>query len=239
MNERVFRTNPELGPRKINTYSFVNQLNYVLNNKRTIDPYSLTINLQHTARMAKVSATLNYKLLVAKQFIDIRLFAGTFLAGNKNERGYYAFRSSGYTGSNDYAFESNHIGRNETNGLPPSQFIEKDGALKVYTFLGSSSQWMAGINLKSPRLFKTPVKLFADIVTCDGRYLDKDIFLWDAGINITIFKNILEVYIPFGYSNDIKNLLDRDKIEFINRIRFTLSLNKIPTKNFAKELLSN
>jgi len=41
-----------------------------------------------------------------------------------------------------------------------------------------------------------------------GDFLLKDKFLWDAGVNITILRDIVEVYISFAYSNDIRQTLD-------------------------------
>lgn len=223
------------GPKKKNSYSFVNQLSYDLYNKRMIHPFELNIGLQHTASMAKLSATFNYKLTVSKKsFIDLRLFAGTFLTGDMDERAYYSFRAGGYKGSDDYLFESNFVGRNVNDGFGFSQFAERDGAMKVPVLFGYSTQWMAGINIKSPKLFILPVKIFADIVTCDGRDLLNETFLWDAGLNITILKDIVDVYIPLVYSDDIKKTLELNNLDFVNRIRFTFNIHKLVPKDFIK-----
>lgn len=224
------------GPKKKFTYSFVNQINYDLRNQRAINPFKLNLNLQHTASMAKLSATLNYRITVSrKNYVDLRFFAGTFLTGKNNERSYYAFRSGGYRGPDDYLFESNFVGRNMNDGFGYSQFTEKDGAMKVPVLFGRSTHWMAGVNLKTPKLFILPVKLFLDVVTCDGRDLLDDKVLWDAGINIVIFKDIVDVYIPLFYSSDIKKTLDLNNVDFSNRIRFTLNIHKLVPKNFIKD----
>ncbi len=222
-----------LVPTSKNVYSVVNQLNYSLSNKRILHPFHLNFNLQHTTSMAKTSVTFNYKITTGKNhFVDLRAFAGTFVAGNRNDRGYYAFRSAGYNGYHDYLFEGNYIGRNEFTGVGFSQFMEKDGALKVWTPLGQSSEWMLGFNIKSPKLFIIPVKLFADAVVCDGRSLNEDKFLWDAGINFSIWPEVIDVYFPLFYSNDIRKTLDLNNISFFNRIRFTFNIHKLDPKNF-------
>lgn len=235
LDTRFFLTYAVSGPRKKNTYSFVNQLSYHLTNKRAIDPFNLQLNLQHTASMAKISAMLNYKITVGKKSsIDVRLFAGAFLAGNAAERGYYAFRASGYNGWQDYTFEGNFAARNERNGFGFSQFMEKDGALKVWTPLGQTSQWLTSLNVKSPKFFKLPVKAFADLVVCDGRSLLKDPFLWDAGINVVFWNDIIEVYIPLVYNTDIKNTLQLNQVSFPNTIRFTFNIHKLVLKNILQ-----
>lgn len=221
-----------------NSYSFINQLSYNLTNKRAIDPFKLNVNVQHTARMAKLSATLNYQITVSKhKTIELRIFAGTFMFGSEADKGHYAFRASGYTGSQDYAFESNYVARNETNGFGFSQFTEKDGALKVWTPLGQSSQWLSSVNIKSPKIFKLPVKVFADAVVCDGRYLNKEKFMWDAGINIILLKDIVDVYLPLAYNKDVRQVLELNNIGFFNRIRFTLNIHKLVPKDFIKNNL--
>lgn len=224
--------------KKYNAYSFVNKLNYTLSNKRIINPFVLNLELQHTASMAKISATFNYQITTSrKQFFDIRLFAGAFLAGSYTERSYYAFRASGYSGYQDYLFESNFIGRNVYRGLAFSQFADVDGALKVWSPLGQSPEWLISANIKSPQIFILPVKLFADVAVCDGRALNTELFLWDLGINIPIVKDIIDVYVPLVYSNDIKTTMKLNNVKTINTVRFTINIHKLVAKNFIKDNL--
>jgi hypothetical protein len=226
------------GPRKKNVYSFVNQLTYELQNKRVIDPFTFQLNLQHSASMAKISATLNYKWRVSKkQSLEIRVFAGTFIAGSEEERGYYAFRASGYNGWHDYVFDANFAARNERNGFGFSQFTEKDGALNVWTPLGQTPYWLASVNVKSPRIFRLPIKVFADIATCDGRALNEESFLWDVGLNIVLWQNIIDIYIPLFYSKDIANTLELNNVDFVHSIRFTFNIHKLAPKKFIQTSL--
>jgi len=237
LDTRVYETFAMRGPVKKSVYSFVNQLNYDLDNKRAVDPFSFHVNLQHTASMAKISATLNYRVMLnKKRSMEIRLFAGTFLAGSETERGYYAFRASGYNGWHDYLFEGNYIARNETEGFGFSQFMEKDGALKVWTPLGQNSEWLASVNIKSPRVLGF-LRVFADGVICDGRSLNKDPFLWDAGVNIVVWNEIIEVYVPLVYNTDIKTTLALNKVEFPNTIRFTFNIHKLALKSTLQNSL--
>ncbi|MCW3076591.1 MAG: hypothetical protein JWO32_1200 [Bacteroidetes bacterium] len=228
-----------IGPRKKQTNSFVNQFTYSLINKRVINPYDLQVELQHNTQMAKLFATLNYKLsLNAHYSFDLRMFAGTFIAGNEGQKNYYSFKPDGYNGSYDYLFNYNYMARNISQGLGASQFAEVDGALKIPTLgLGNSNHWMASVNLKTPRIFILPVRLFIDGTVTDGRALYKDKFLWNAGVNITIFKDIIDVYITFAYSQYIKNVLELNNIDFWQRIRFTLNLHKLAPKDFLKNNL--
>ena len=82
-----------------------------------------------------------------------------------------------------------------------------------------------------------PLKVFADVVVCDGRTLNKDPFLWDAGLNLTLVKDIVEVYIPLVYSTDIKKTLELNNISKANTIRFTINVNKLVPKNLIRDNL--
>ena len=223
----ILVTKTTIETRSKTAYSFVNQLNYEFKNTRTINPFDFQVSLQHTESMAKLSATFNFKILTGKRSIELRVFAGTFLAGSAAERGYYAFRASGYNGWHDYLFEGNYVARNERIGFGFSQFMEKDGALKIWTPLGQTPEWMTSLNIKSPKLFKLPVKAFADLVVCDARSLNNDPFLWDAGLNIVLWNEIIELYVPLLYSADIKKTLELNNVKFPNTLRFTFNIHKL------------
>jgi hypothetical protein len=224
-----------VGPHKKNVYSFVNTLSYQLNNHRAIDPFRFQVSLQHTASMAKLSATFHYQFTLSRRhFIEVRAFAGSFIAGNANERGYYSFRTSGYKGSDDYLFDGNFVARNELVGLGYSQFMEQDGNLKVPVLFGYASQWMAAVNIKSPQLFRLPLKLFADFALSDDTGLRTEKQLWDAGINLTLARDIIEVYVPLAYSNDIRETLELNNIGFLNTVRFTFNIHRIVARDLIK-----
>lgn len=236
LDARAAGTLSVTGPQRVNVHSFVNVLSYELQNKRFIDPYMLGVNLQHNTSMAKLSATFRYRLQTGKNyFMDFRVFAGTFLSGSNNERAYYAFRPDGYTGSDDYLFNYNYIGRNESDPAGYNQFAEIDGAMRVPVLFGNGCYWMAGINIKTPRLFVLPVKIYADVVTTDGRDLRKEPLLWDAGLNVTLIREMVDVYIPLLYSNDIRETLELNNIGFSQRLRFTLNIHKLVPKEFIKD----
>ncbi len=227
-----------LGPIKKTVCSYINQLNYSLVNKRVINPFSLMVNLQQAKNMGKVSATFNYKIILApKYYFDIRAFAGTFLYGTEDARGYYRFRMRGYSGSDDYLFNTNYIARNEQVGLGFTQFTDVDGAFKVYSIVGNSSNWITAINIKSPQVYVLPIKLFLDVGTADGRSLYNDKVLYCAGVNVTLWKDIIDIYIPITYSKDIKTALETNNINGVDRVRFTLNIHKLVPKDFIKNNL--
>ena len=106
--------------------------------------------------------------------------------------------------------------------------------MKVPVLFGNGRSWMAGVNIKSPKIFILPVRVFVDAVVTDKADLLNDPFLWDAGLNIPIFRDILEVYLPLFYSTDIRNTLDLNGLDFGKRVRFVLNIHKLVPKDFIK-----
>lgn len=228
-------TEIQQSPYKVAKMNYVNELAYVFENNRTINPFGFNVKVQQNDDFSKLSLTANYSVTFKdKHSLDFRLFAGTFLSG-KN-KGPYRYRASGYNGYQDYNYDYNFVGRNEFNGLGSLQFAEEDGAMKVWTPLGQSDKWMVALNIKSPKFFKLPVKLFADIVTCDGTALLKEKVLYCAGFEICVWKDIFEIYVPLIYNKDIANTLKlNNKTAFFETLRFTFNINKISPRDMIKK----
>jgi hypothetical protein len=220
------------------TFRFVNELQYVLTNKRVIDPYSFTASLQHTDKMAKLGLNLDYNIHVNQNnAFKFSAFVGTFIAGSAADRAPYLFRMSGFNGYHDYLYENVFVARKETQGFGFAQFAERDGSFKVWTPLGQTSEWLAAVHVVTPRIFILPFKLFADVGTADGRSLNTEKVLYCAGFNITIIKNVIDIYIPAIYSSDIKKTLDLNNKKFWDTIRFTLNIHNLDFKNFSRNNL--
>jgi hypothetical protein len=217
-----------------NTQTIINNLYYSLRNKQVINPYSVNVNFQHNDLFGKASLELNYGITIKeKNTLDIRLFAGAFVFGQDIDRGPYRFRMSGFNGYQDYLFDYNYVGRNEINGVGFAQFTENDGAFKVWTPLGQSSKWLVAMNIKSPKVGKLPLKLFLDIGTSEfNESLYKDKVLYNFGVDICLWKNIFEIYVPFAYSKDIRTALEVNNKGFFDTVRFTLNLHNINPRNF-------
>jgi hypothetical protein len=217
-----------------NKATIINNFYYTLKNTRTINPFDVAFNFQHNDQFGKASATLNYAITIKKNnSLDIRLFAGAFVFQNQNMKQDYRFRMSGFNGAQDYLFDYNYVGRNESNGVGFAQMVEKDGAFKVWTPLGQTSKWLVAVNIKSPKVGKLPLKLYADIGTSEfNESLYKDKILYNVGLDICLWKDMIEIYIPFTYSKDIRTALEaNNKGNFFDTIRFTLNLHNINARN--------
>lgn len=69
----------------------------------------------------------------------------------------------------------------------PLELTENDGAFKIASPLGQTAKWSVAINIKSPKIGKLPLKIYADIGTSEfNESLYKDKFLYNAGLDICL-----------------------------------------------------
>jgi len=208
-------------------YNF-NDLNFTISKSHAITPYKLNINLQHREKMTKASLTFDYhyKFKKKNKGIDVRFFAGTFIATSLKDAGPYRFRLSGWRGYQDYLYDNVYMGRTETEGILANHLYENDGAFKLFTNLGQSGKWITALNVKSSLGNVTlPLNLYADIGTTADDGLLNDKFLYNAGICISLVKNMCEVYFPIAMSKDLENNKNLITDNYLQTIRFTLNLN--------------
>jgi len=211
-------------------------LNYFYTNTRVLNPIQMNAYIHYDNYMAKAGFSFKENFNISKKKnIEVRIFAGTFLQGSEVQKGPYRFRMSGLAGNQDYLFEANYLGRNEQNGLAFSQFTESDGAFKVWTPLGQSASYLLTANIKSPTIWKLPLKVFLDIGTADKATLNGESLMWATGLNFTIAKDIVEVYVPLFYHNEIKETLTLNNVSFLNTVRFTFNIHQVK----PKEILTN
>jgi hypothetical protein len=202
--------------------------------------------------------------------VDVRLFAGKFMYTDKKKADafLYSLNLSAPKGNLDYTYSDYFIGRNDypfrSEGtkwtIPYQQIMIRDGAFKVNTDgqgnIGSSEDWLvaanasfdipASINPLSLLPFKIniPLKAFVDIGTYGETWVKgatADRFLYDAGIQISFLRELLNIYIPILYSKAFKDYYKTDffsggKNRFLKTISFSIDISKINSKRFTKGL---
>jgi len=208
---------------KINRY--INQLKLQVENGRALYPYTATLQAEQGKQFVRLAFEGNYFFNYAKEGgLQVRLFGGKFIyLGDKTlikqfETDRYHLNMSGANGSEDYTYSNYFAGRNEFSGFRSQQIMIRDGGFKVRSDLlankiGKTDDWLAAINFNTdfPRQFnplqvlpfEIPLKVFLDI----GTYAEawkKDAptgrFVYDAGLQVSLLKNLVNVYIPFVYS---------------------------------------
>ena len=223
-----FTTNPTTNELEI-TYPKqrlnLQQLIIGMENTRVLYPYEVQLKTELEKQFARISLTTHQYFNYANGGgLNLRIFAGKFIYRNDNvsmnrfatER--FHLNMSGPKGDEDYEYDNYFYGRNEFDGFAARQIMERDGAFKVKTdFLsnkiGKTDDWLAAINLTStiPNSinplsllpFKIPLKLFFDIGTNAPLWNaagSGSKFLYDGGVQLSLLKNVLNIYFPIVYS---------------------------------------
>lgn len=220
----------------------VHEIGYRYSNNSALNPRSVKLDFQTGADIQKLTLTYNERLYVSSaKFFELRAFAGKiFYMNTNNPLGVdYRLRMSGWRGYNDYMYDHSYFGRAETYGLAANQFAETDGAFKSYSVLGQSAQWLVAANIKSPKLFKLPLLIYADIGTSaeDGFAPGMQRLMYNAGLDLVVFRDIFEIYVPLITSKNIQDNNKLNGIDFIHQVRFTFNLNRANPFTLIKQLV--
>ena len=244
-------------------HRYLNQLQFVLENERVLYPYRGAIQAEQGNGFVRVNFTGNYFFNYVKGGgLNVRLFAGKFFyTGDKTfvkqfETDKYHLNMSGPKGTEDYTYSNYFIGRNEFEKLSSQQIMIRDGAFKVRTDLlsnkiGKTDDWLTAANFTSsiPKQinplellpFKIPIKLFADIGTYAEAWKKNAAtgrFLYDAGLQLSVLKNIVNIYVPLLYSKVYSDYFKSTIIErrFIKNISFSIDVQNITFKKLFPQI---
>lgn len=240
------------------------QLKIVVENYRALYPYSAELNIEQGKNFIRAGFTGKYFVNYRKEGgLDIRVFAGKFFylgstsADKKQATKRYQLNMTGPNGYEDYTYSDYFYGRNKTDGLPSQQIMMRDGGFKIRTDLyddkiGKTDNWLATVNLAtsipssinplSLLPVKIPLKIFADIGTYAEAWkkdANLDHFIFDAGLQLSFFSNVVNIYIPLVYSNIYKNYIHTamsDENRFIKKISFSLDISNFSLRKISKEL---
>lgn len=242
----------------------LNQLRFVSENNRALYPWRGELKLEQGKDFYRAAFTGNYFFNYAKGGgLTARLFAGKFMyAGEKTirkqfETDRYHLNMTGPNGYEDYTYSDYFIGRNEFEGLASQQIMVRDGGFKVRTELladkvGKTDDWLMALNLSTTipsninplnvLPVKIPLKIFADIGSYSeawDRDATGDRFLFNAGLQVPLFKETINIYIPLVYSrvykDYIKSTLEK-KNRFLKTISFSIDIANFNLRKFNRNL---
>lgn len=241
----------------------INQLEFVFENNRVLYPYKAALQAAQGDGFVRTDLAANYYFNYAKGGgMNVRFFAGkffyttnkTFLTQFKTDR--YHLNMTGPKGYEDYNYSNYFYGRNEFEGFGNQQIMTRDGAFKVRTDLlsskiGKTDDWLTamnftttipkGVNPLEVLPFKLPLRVFADIGTYAGAW-EKDSgtprFLFDAGLQLSMLKNTINIYVPIFYSKvygDYFKSTIPDK-RFLKNISFSIDVQNISLKKLFPQV---
>ncbi|MEO6915382.1 MAG: M1 family aminopeptidase, partial [Chitinophagaceae bacterium] len=237
----------------------LNQLSFSISDSRVLYPYSASLVLEQQTGFLRAGLTGKYYFNYANGVngMDVRFFAGKFIyLGDQLRKNFYRDRyflnMSGANGYEDYTYSNYFYGRNKFEGFSTQQMMIRDGAFKVRTDLlsnktGKTDNWLMAANFStgipdkinplSVLPFKIPISLFVDIGTYTDVWkkdADAERFLYDAGLQVSLFKQTVQVYVPLIYSKVFKDYF-RSALGpnyFFKTISFSVNIQDFSLKKF-------
>ena len=226
--------------------------NYVKAEYRRINSNALDASSQKIAAEYDVDhfkANLEFKQFFCygkeNKGVHTRFFLGYLHLNeqNVNPDVDYRYILSGTPGNRDYLYDDIFIGRTEETGLFSRQFIRNDAGFTTPTlFYRKASEWMVGLNASTTLPGFIPFRLYVNV----GTFNDSDLpagtvetsgVSWELGVELPLMKEVLTVYFPFAYSNDIQYINDEQGFNFGDLIRFELHLQKLNPLNYIRTTL--
>lgn len=210
------------------------ELSYTLKNTLSLFPYSLNIKSINHSTFSNLKAEWNgYIPFSEKKGVKLRAFSGVFLKQPKDNQYSMRLSKSNYLlyQSFDYMLDEQLIGRTLNNKLFNRQILDGDGFFKIPNRIYGSNTWMAAVNIESDLPGKIPFGIFID-----AAYIPKNKelpaqpngdYFYEAGLKLSIGKNILDIYWPILISDNIQKYLDTNKRNTWSLISFRLNLNEL------------
>ena len=193
--------------------------------------------------------------------MDVRIFASKFFYVNaENAFSNFLYRPKllGVTGEEDFTYSNYFLGRTASyaiegtaksnGGLAAQQIMIRDGGLKMRMdqfedVQGRSENWVAAMNLSTTlpnNLFpvKLPLKIFLDVGTfAEAWKADAPVsrFLYVGGVQLSLLKNLVNVYAPLFYSSEFRDNLKTlpDQNKFFKRLTFSIDIQQATLRRFT------
>lgn len=240
-----------------NNYT-VNQLQFVLENNRALYPFRYQFCIEQINELIRPTLAANYFFNYPKGGgLDVRFFAGKifYVNGRTENKSFrydrYALTMTGPNGYEDYTYSNFFLKRNEFEGVASQQIAMRDGGFKFRSDLlsskiGKTDNWLMALNLSSSvpdkinplsvLPVKIPLKVYADVGTYAEawkRNSTDDRFLFDAGLQLSVLKDFVNIYIPLMHSNIYKQYYKSYLSEhrFWKSISFTLNFYNKPVSD--------
>jgi hypothetical protein len=247
---------------KKNASRYLNQLKLVVENSRVLYPYRGELQIEQGDGFVRTAFTGNYFFNYAGgNGARVRLFAAKFsYIGKKTsakefKTSLYHPKLTAVRGYEDYTYSNYFFGRNGVGGgdigVADQQIMMRDGGLKLRTDIfsglqGRSDNWVAAINLSTPitkKILPVPMienfRLFLDI----GTYADAwkpnaptSRFLYTGGLQLSLFHDALNVYLPLLYNKEFKNNLKTVPEENKRKISFSIDIQNFWLKKLNRDL---
>ncbi len=242
----------------------INQFRVSVSDNRILYPYDADVTIDQGAEFLRAGFTANYFFNYTKDDdgMHARFFAGkffylvpkTFTSSYETQR--YQLDMTGPRGNEDYTYSDYFVGRNAFSGIESQQIMERDGFFKIRTDLfsnkiGKTDDWLMALNFSGdipPQInpfkvlpFKLPVGFFVDIGTYSGAWKDNPAtgkFLYDAGLQLSLLKSVVNIYFPLLYSKVYSNYLKstQGNNRFWKTVSFNINLRPFKLNKISRNI---
>jgi hypothetical protein len=242
-------------------FRYVNQLSFNLQDRRSLYPYGFRVEIQQSELFYRINLHADYFMNYPDGGgLQVRFFAAKFGVWNENNSGLvsrYEPKLLGVDGNEDFLYENYFIGRSASyalenssvpnDGLAAQQIMNRDGGLKLriddFDYVqGKSANWVTSLNFNTSLPaglfpFPVPVRIFFDVGTYAEAWQNNPLtskFLYTGGIQLSLLKNVLNIYAPLVYSSDFNDALRN--ISFGRKITFSIDIQNIYYKKIIRKL---
>lgn len=209
------------------------RLDYKLKKTSRLSPYSVKLSAEGSENSKKVSGEFKFAKLnrKSKEAFRLSLFGGAFITSPDNY--VHGFKLSGTSGFADYTYNDLYFGRFEpfgSNGFS-QQFVRNEGGFAIPNLIASNN-WMLAAN-GDIRLARFPLYIYLNVAVLGDPIdysriplpLNTNIngFAYETGVYLD-FRNIVKVYFPIVYSNQVIDSMKEITSNYGQRIRFSIAL---------------
>ncbi|MBL7758233.1 MAG: hypothetical protein JNL59_12595, partial [Chitinophagaceae bacterium] len=227
-------------------------------------PYKAEFKLEQGTDFVRAAFTGHYFFNYANGGgLNARFFAGKFFYTSSKTfskqfaTDRYHLNMTGANGQEDYTYSDYFAGRNEFDGWASQQIMERDGAFKTRTDMlaekvGRTDDWLIALNFSTTipdqvnplnlLPFRSPLKVFADVGTYAEawkRNANTDRFLFDAGLQIPLFREVVNIYLPLIYSRPFKDYIQSTipkNERLLRRISFSIDFSNFSLRKINRNL---
>lgn len=205
----------------VNAVDRFNRATYIAERNHPVYNTAATWALEHHKEFVRTSVELkNTVHFQNRSQLSLRLFGGVFLT-NTSSNPLYNWRMDGQDFRTDYAYDAELPDRSGLDPVLSRQMMETHGGIKVPTAWGQSSAWLGSANVKL-KLGRTPFGIFAD-----AGYSASGNFVADGGAYLSFIPDIIEIYVPLIYSENVRSEKEANGRTWTDLVRFQLNLSKL------------
>ena len=238
-----------------NENRYLNQLVFNITDYRKLYPYDLQLQIQQGSGFYRANAIAHYFYNYAKGGgMQVRFFASKFgylgsqTPSKEFETAIFQPKLTAVRGNEDYTYSNMFLGRNESENFLSQQIMMRDGGLKLRTDLfqglqGRSDNWVTSLNFSTSlpqKLFpvKLPLKIFFDVGTYAEAWKKEATtsrFLYVGGLQVSLFKNMVNIYAPLVYSSEFRDNLKTvpEENKFFQRLSFSIDLHRFDLRRIV------